>query len=491
MKVLSAQQIREADNITMQQEQITSDMLMERAARVCSNWILQQITDMEPVHIFCGTGNNGGDGLCIARHLHLEGIFSRVFLVGDTEKASADFILNWKRLQKLGYAEIYVFADTDPGDAADCICIIDAIFGTGLSRPPENVYADAIACINNSQALRVAIDLPSGMLSDDPVPGACVEADITLTFQSPRLACFFPENEKYTGNWHVLNIGLAESAIASAKTAYHYVQVEDIYDFLLVRKTFSHKGNYGHSLIVGGNADMEGAAILAGTACLRMGSGLVSVASPGGTMEHPELMHAQADDLFNKLSEKKWNALGVGPGLGTSTEAKEMLLHILQTAEVPLVLDADALNILAAEPALMAKLPKNSILTPHPKEFERLFGTAKNWKAFLELLIQKAAEHSCYILYKRAFTIIANPQGAIYFNSTGNPGMATAGSGDVLTGMICGLLAQGYTPEQAAIAGVFLHGLAGDIALEDLKGENLIAGDIVRTIPRAAAIFIH
>ena len=491
MKILSAQQIREADEFTIRDQELHSSELMERASKVFSNWFTVNFNFFESIQIYCGTGNNGGDGLCVARHLILTGKKVQVYIVGDITKASDDFTLNYNRLLKLAAKNVRSFNKKDVPHIVECDCILDCIFGTGLNRAPEGIYKEAIECINNADAFKIALDMPSGLFADIPSDHICVEADITFSFELPKLCFFFPENKKYIGEWIIKKIGLSQNVISKCETRYHFITEENLTGIISSRKIFSHKGSYGHALIIAGSAGMPGAAQLCGIACLTTGAGLVTISSDEVVMEHPELMTIPFPLIPEQLKNSKYNVAGIGPGLGTKEEIIEMLKNILPLIAFPIVLDADALNCLAQNKQLLEILPKNSILTPHPKEFERLFGTYNSWDLLLELISENAKKYNCIIVYKRAYTIVGLPDGNIFFNSTGNAGMATAGSGDVLTGIITGLLAQKYSPQNATMLGVYLHGLAGDIALNETEGQNLIASDIIAQIQNGFAIILE
>lgn len=490
MKILSAQQIREADAFTIKEQQIHSSELMERASKVFSNWFILHFNFFESIQIFCGVGNNGGDGLCIARHLHLNGKKVLVIIVGDLNKASDDFKINYSRLQKFGAENIKLFDHNNLLPTTDCDCILDCIFGTGLNKTPEGIYAAAIEQINKQDAFKIAVDIPSGLFADIPSNHICVEADITFSFEFPKLSFFFPENKKYTGEWIIKSIGLSQNFISLCETKFHFLTEENIDGIIQARKTFSHKGSYGHALIIAGSEGMSGAAQLCGLSCLTTGAGLVTISADQSSLEHPELMTIPFQLIPEQIEKDKYNVLGIGPGLGTNKESTELVKNILSIISYPIVLDADALNCLAQNKNLLELLPQNSILTPHPKEFERLFGAYNSWDELLMLLTEKTKKYNCIIVYKRAYTIIVSPAGEIYFNSTGNAGMATAGSGDVLTGIITALLAQKYRPSDAAILGVYLHGLSGDLALLETNGQNLIATDLISHLQNAFSLIL-
>ncbi|MCR5646185.1 MAG: NAD(P)H-hydrate dehydratase [Bacteroidales bacterium] len=461
MKILSIEKVRQADQYTIEHEPISPEDLMERAAGQVFEWLMKRITKENNVKIFCGNGNNGGDGLVVARRLSKVGIPNQVFMLPDLHSAM-DF-------PTFGENEI----------------IVDALFGSGLNRPVEGVARELINYLNQQKAIRISIDIASGLFADSPSPvGAIFKPDYTLTFQMPKLAFLMPENDPYVGQLEILDIRLHPKYLLEVETNNFLVDNEMIKPIIHKRPKYSHKGTYGHALLVAGSEGKTGAAILGAKSCLRTGVGLLSVMLPQSAWTPlqaslPEAM-IQVDDKLEGFT-----AIGVGPGLGTSDDAQRTVKRLIQEAQVPLVMDADALNILAENKTWLSFLPAKTILTPHPKEFERLFGKTSNSFERLELLRDMAAKYGIIIVLKGAHTATAMPNGAVFFNSTGNPGMATAGSGDVLTGMILSLLAQRYTPEEAAVLGVYLHGLAGDLAAAETGQEALIASDITAHIGKA------
>lgn len=461
MKILSIDKVRQADQYTIQNEPISSEGLMERAAGQVFEWLMAHIQKDNKVKIFCGAGNNGGDGLVVSRRLSEVGRPNQVYLLRDFQSA-ADF----------------------PAIEENDI-IIDALFGSGLNRPVEGLAAELIRYLNAQQAIRISIDIASGLFADSPSPDAAIfKPDYTLTFQMPKLAFMMPENDPYVGKLVVLDIQLHPQYLLEVETNNFLVNKEIIKPIIHHRPKYSHKGTYGHALLVAGSEGKTGAAILGAKSCLRTGVGLLSVKLPQSAWTPlqaslPEAM-IHTDDTLDAF-----NAIGVGPGLGKDDDTQRMVRHLIQDAKVPMVMDADALNILSENKTWLSFLPAKTILTPHPKEFERLFGKTYNSFERLELQREMAVKHGIIIVLKGANTSVAMPNGAIFFNSTGNPGMATAGSGDVLTGMILSLLAQRYTPEEAAVLGVYLHGLAGDIAAEVMGQEAMIASDITDNIGKA------
>jgi ADP-dependent NAD(P)H-hydrate dehydratase / NAD(P)H-hydrate epimerase len=481
MIIPNAEQIRLIDAATIQLQQIRSSDLMERAAKQISTYLLHQYSQLQIFHIYCGVGNNGGDGLCVARHLLQQGKKASVFIIGDPTKASPDFNINYQRLQHQFPNQVQWITDviqvTEKPE-----CVIDALFGSGLNKPVTGLAASVIEFINQQDALIVAIDLPSGLYADTPATGTIVKADITITFNYPKKVFFFPEANVYIGTWMIKDIGLVAPEKAKITSTDIYITEEEIIPYLPHRNHFSHKGTYGSSLIIGGGEGMEGAAFLSGMASLKTGAGLSTVSAFNNVYVHPELMFCEYTDIQKTINNKKINAVGIGPGLGNTEDSKQIFISLLQQVNFPIVVDADALNILSNDITLLSQLPKHSILTPHPKEFERLFGKYESWELLPKMMLDLAKEYQLIILYKRANTLIASPDGTLYINSTGNPGMATAGSGDVLTGMITGLLSQGLTPIQATITGVYLHGLAGDAASLAMGESAVTAGAMVECI---------
>lgn len=493
-KIFSAEQIRRADQDTIKAEPIASVDLMERAANACVNWIVQQYTPDTSFAIFCGPGNNGGDGLAIARLLHARNYSVTVYDLTGTLQNTDDFRVNLERWLAIAPAAYHCQADKKnlPAFTAGTV-IIDAIFGTGLSRPVTGAVAEYIRAINAAGVTVLSIDMPSGLLADgytDPA-SAIVKATVTLSFQFPKLAFFFSSNAAYVGDWQVLDIGLSKKFMAAEPTRQYFLTEPYIKSLRKTRPRFSHKGTFGHALLIAGAYGKMGAALLATEACLRSGVGLLTVHVPEAgypilQSTHPEAM-ASVDRgerlLTNMLVAGSFTATGVGPGIGTDPVTQQALRQLLQNATGPLVLDADALNLVALLENGPSLVPENSILTPHPKEFERLAGKTEHDFARYETQKAFSEKYKLYVVLKGAHTCITTPQGESYFNTTGNPGMAKGGSGDVLTGVLTSLLAQGYPPKETCLLGVYLHGLAGDLASRHLGETAMLAGDIVRYLP--------
>jgi ADP-dependent NAD(P)H-hydrate dehydratase / NAD(P)H-hydrate epimerase len=486
LKILSTQQIKELDAYTIENEPIASIDLMERACRAFVDWFIQYIEPQKKVGVICGTGNNGGDGLGIARMLKDWNYAVQVWIVRGLVPESGDFRKNLDRIS--GSIEIKEIKSTIAAtDFSGCEILIDAIFGSGLSRPTEGLYANVIAAINNTDTVRIAVDMPSGLSADKPSTGEIVRAHYTITFQLPKLSFFFPESYAFTGEWVIVDIGLNKRFIKNAETPYSYVRFKDARKILRNRGKFDHKGNFGHALLVAGSYGKIGAAVLASRAALRAGLGLLTVRVPrcGYPILQTAVPEAMADadhheNFFShSVSTDSYQTIGIGPGLGQDPLTVKALIQLLEKFQRPMVIDADAINILATHREFLKHIPPKSILTPHPKEFERLAGETSNGFERLKRQVELASELQSFVLVKGAFTAVATPDGSVFFNSTGNPGMATGGSGDVLTGILTGLLAQNYGSQEAAILGTFLHGLAGDLARHEKGVDSLIASDLV------------
>lgn len=495
MKILSADEIRRWDQYTIEHEPISSIELMERAATTCVDWLLEHHPGHAFFSVFCGKGNNGGDGLAIARLLMQKKFQVRVYILEFGHKGTADFQANLARLHLIPENDIHFIQSEEhfhPFGKGEII--IDALFGSGLNRELDGVTAALVNHINTSGCPVISIDIPSGLSVDKSSKGhVCIKATHTLGFQCYKPAFLFAENEKSIGQLHILDIGLHPVYYENLDASYELTDELIIHSLYRPRKPFSHKGNFGHALLLAGSEGKIGAAVLAAKACLRSGVGLLTCHIPSSGINIiqtavPEAM-VSADihaSFITKMEEKfsTFDVMGIGPGIGTSAETILLLKYVFQNSGYPLVIDADAINGMAVEKELLMLMPAGSILTPHPKEFDRLFGESPNEAERISLAIKKAKELNCVIVLKGHHTCIATG-GTTYFNSTGNAGMATAGSGDVLTGILTGLLAQGYSSIETAILGVYIHGLAGDIAANHLSMEGMIAGDITASLGKA------
>ncbi len=504
MKILSTQQIKEADKYTIEKEPILSIDLMERAASRAAEWILREIGANNDFAIFVGPGNNGGDGLVIARlldHAQREANLTNhvnVYVVKFSDKYSEDFKINLDRLKNTNVVVHYITSSDDFPHLTDNQVVVDAIFGSGLSRPASGLAGEIIEKINQAhKKLIISIDIPSGLFGEENhrQPQSIVKADYTLTFEFPFLSFFFAENEDFVGDFVIIPIGIHPEFIQNVKTDYFTVEAGDVRKRLKSRKRFSHKGHFGHGLLVAGHYGTMGAAILSAKAAHRTGIGLLTAHLPAKCVDvmqisSPEtIVHIdEQNDTVSIYSGglERFNAIGVGPGIGLMQEPALLLRDLLiKGKNKHFVIDADAITILGQNKDWLELLPPMSILTPHPKEFERIAGSSPNHYQRLLLQREFSKKYNAIVVLKGAFTCISLPDGRCFFNTTGNPGMATGGSGDVLTGMILSLLAQGYSPEDAAVIGVYLHGLAGDIAAGFNGQDALIASDIINFIPEA------
>lgn len=497
MKILSVDKIREADAYTIAHEPIASIDLMERAAKACYDWIRKRVDRDRRVLYFCGPGNNGGDGLAIARMMAQYNFNGEVYVILPSGRASSDFRINFDRLKQLKTVEVNELKESDPLPVIkNEDVVVDALFGSGLNQPVDGFPARLIRHINASKALVVSVDIPSGLYADrhtDEKEGAVVHADYTLSFQLPRFAFMFAENDLRVGEWQILPIGLHEGFIRGADARDYLVSRSDVRERLRPRTKFSHKGQYGHALLVAGSYGKMGASVLASRACLRSGVGLLHAHSPGKGVPVmqtavPEAMLTvdEHEEYFSKVPDLSlFTAIGAGPGIGFAPQTRNALKLLIQNTTVPLLFDADAITILGENKTWLSFLPPNSVLTPHPKEFERITRKASDDFDRNRLQREFCRKHGVYVVLKGAHTSICGPDGVCWYNTTGNPGMATGGSGDVLTGLILGLLAQKYPPLDASLIGVYLHGLAGDMAAKKLGMDALIAGDLVDHIGKA------
>jgi len=499
MKILSAEQIRALDKYTIGHEPISSVDLMERAATKFMEALANDISQETAVYVFCGMGNNGGDGLAIARLLLDAGYKSvRVFVVKHSAKASEDFLMNEGRLAKLLPVQ-YIDSETQIPVVDKEAVVIDAIFGSGLSRPADGIAAAVIAAINNSGASVYSVDIPSGLYCDkvNETGDTIIQSTSTYTFHAPKLTFLLADNAKYVSRYEVLDIGLSRNYEKDLEVNYEYVDEALVAGWFHKRGKFSHKGTYGHALISAGSYGKMGAAVLSVGAALKSGAGLVSTHIPKcgyNIMQasNPEAMvisDESENELTGMVDYSKYSAIGIGPGIGKTERTADFVENLMKGYHKPMVIDADALNIISELHYLREHIPTGSVLTPHPGEFKRLMGNWSDDLVKIQKQIDFSKQHRVTIVLKGANTSISTPEGKVFFNSTGNPGMAKGGSGDVLTGVITALLAQGYSAEQAAIIGVFVHGRAGDIAAEVLGQTGMTARDIIQFLPEAFAVF--
>lgn len=491
MKIPTIEQLRALDALTIDREPVSSVDLMERAARQCFQWIENTVPREKPILIFCGTGNNGGDGLVIGRLLAQKKRPVQVIILRVTDQCPEDFTANFTRLKQNPKIEIIERSDATSIPAIpEHSVVIDAIFGSGLNKPVEGWVADVITSINRSKAYKkIAIDIPSGLFAEDNShnAGTVFRADVTLTFQFPKLSFFFPENGPFVGAWNVLPIGLHPASIEETKVKKWMLEASDVKPLIKLRETFAHKGIFGHALLIAGSHGKMGSAILGSRAVLRSGAGLVTTHVPqcGYNIMQTAVPEAMVstdpeEDFYSANPDiGSYQAIAVGPGIGTDPATQKALKVLIQEAALSIIYDADALNILSENKTWLGFLTVDSILTPHPKEFERLAGKSSDGYERLQQQIEFSVKHGVYVILKGAHTSISCPDGTVYFNTTGNPGMATAGSGDVLTGILLGLKAQGYSSLHTCLLGVYLHGLAGDIAADRRTQTGMTAGDII------------
>lgn len=495
MKVLNAEEIRAWDQFTIQHEPVSSLNLMERAAIACMDWIKENELFSCPFLIFCGKGNNGGDGLAIARMLIERYCDVQVYILEFGHKGTEDFQANLERLHQVRADIRFIQSEEHFPAFKNNHVIIDALFGSGLNRPLDGVTAKLVDHINHSRCRIISIDIPSGLSTDHSSKGnTAIMANDTLSFQCYKPAFLVSENSAYTGNVQLLDIGLHPAYYNSLSTTFEVTDTSIIRSIYKPRNRFAHKGNFGHALLVAGSYGKMGAAVLSSTGCLRSGVGLLTCHIPGcgftvlqSTVPEAMVMTDFNSSFVTKIEDdlSKYTTIGIGPGIGTASETKTLLKDIFKSYKKPLVIDADALNIIASQKELLSLLPAGSILTPHPKEFERLFGTSVNDFERIRLATARAKEFNIIIVLKGHHTFIVSPGANGFFNNTGNAGMATAGSGDTLTGILTALMAQGYSSHEAAILGVYIHGLAGDYAAKRNSMEAMIAGDIIGNLGNA------
>lgn len=496
MKIFDVQQLVEADKVSIEKQGITSEILMERAATSVYHEIHSRLKGAGiPIKLFCGIGNNGGDGLVVGRLLLEQNYKVTIYVVNYSNARSEDFLANFNKLKDVSTTWPTLINSTeDFPELSDKDFIIDAIFGIGLNRPLENWVALLVRYINKSGALVVSIDMPSGLFADKTPSkkDAVIKANLTLTFQTPKLIFFLPEAAEYVGDLQVLDIGLDREYLEKTPVNALLIDKQQAFTFYIPRKNFSHKGNYGHSLIIGGSYGKIGSISLTATAALRSGAGLVTVYAPkcGYQIIQTVLPEAMVltDKNENELSKIEFeiepDVICFGMGAGTSIITAIAFKELLKKTKDPMVIDADGLNILSKEKELLKLVPENSVLTPHPKELERLMGTWKDDFQKLEKARIFSKKYKLILVIKGAHTITVSGN-QLFVNNTGNPGMATAGSGDVLSGVITALISQGYEPEIAAVFGVYLHGRAGDISAEKLSYQGMISGDIAKNIGAA------
>ena len=499
MKIFTSKQIHELDKYTIEHEHIASIDLMERAAEALTQAIMRRWEPTMRIVVLAGPGNNGGDALAVARMLAEKKYEVTAYLFNVKGSLSPDCKANKSRLNDSKYIKRFVeiTEEFDPPALDAQTLVVDGLFGSGINKPLGGGFASLVRYVNAAECQVVSIDLPSGLMAEDNtynISQNIIRADVTLTLQMKKLCMYFADCQQYLGETEVLDIQLSKAWMAHEPAQTTLVERENILSLLRHRNDYAHKGTMGHALIIAGCYGMAGAASLAAKACLRSGVGKVTAHIPQRNYDIMQISVPEAvvqldkdDHCFSEAVEtENYHAVAIGPGLGQRDTTAIALISQIRRTTCPLVLDADALNILGSRRAWLQQLPPNILFTPHPKEFDRLEGS--NSSSDYERLArarEMAQRVQGYILLKGHHSALCQPDGSVILNSTGNGGMATAGAGDVLTGVIAGLLARGYSPGAAAIAGAYIHGLAGDMAAEEKGQEGLIASDIMEALPKA------
>ena len=497
IKIFPTIQLKELDAYTIENEPVSSIDLMERASRALARAMSERWSAETPFTVFAGPGNNGGDALAVSRLLAERGCRVEVYLFNTKGTLSPDCETNKERLAGVAGIDFHEITPqfVPPVPTAEHV-VVDGLFGSGLNKPLSGGFAAVVKYINTSPATVVAIDVPSGLMGEDNtynIQANIIRADLTLSLQLPKLAFLFAENAPFVGEWQLLDIGLSEEAIEEKETDFALTEHEDVASMLKPRGKFAHKGNFGRALLIAGSQGMAGASVLAARACLRSGVGLLTVHIPfcNNFIVQTSVLEAMTEIDINDVrfscatDTDDYQAVGIGPGLGKAGDTEAALLEQIESCQTPMVVDADALNLLGEHRSYIGRLPKGSILTPHPKELERLVGKCQNSYERLTKARELARSAGVHILLKGAYSVVIAPSGKCWFNPTGNPGMATGGSGDVLTGVVLALLAQGYDAETAARMAAYVHGLAGDIACKKHGVMGMTAGDIVTCLPPA------
>ncbi|WP_417011740.1 NAD(P)H-hydrate dehydratase [Bacteroides clarus] len=497
MKIFPTIQLKELDAYTIENEPVSSIDLMERASRALARAMSERWSAETPFTVFAGPGNNGGDALAVSRLLAERGCRVEVYLFNTKGTLSPDCETNKERLAGVAGIDFHEITTqfVPPVLTAEHV-VVDGLFGSGLNKPLSGGFAAVVKYINTSPATVVAIDVPSGLMGEDNtynIQANIIRADLTLSLQLPKLAFLFAENAPFVGEWQLLDIGLSEEAIEEKEADFALTEHEDVASMLKPRGKFAHKGNFGRALLIAGSQGMAGASVLAARACLRSGVGLLTVHIPfcNNFIVQTSVPEAMTEIDINDVrfscatDTDDYQAVGIGPGLGKAGDTEAALLEQIESCQTPMVVDADALNLLGEHRSYIGRLPKGSILTPHPKELERLVGKCQNSYERLTKARELARSAGVHILLKGAYSVVIAPSGKCWFNPTGNPGMATGGSGDVLTGVVLALLAQGYDAETAARMAAYVHGLAGDIACKKHGVMGMTAGDIVTCLPPA------
>jgi NAD(P)H-hydrate epimerase len=510
MKVLTSTEMKRMDKYAMEKLGIIGPVLMENAGLEIVRAVLERFPDIarEKVVVVAGKGNNGGDGFVVARHLFNRGVEVRVLLLGRKRDLQGDAALNLNMVNRIGIA-IKEITSEDTWKRArkflkTATILIDAVFGTGLTKPAAGLYAKVIRDINRSPAFRAAVDIPSGLSSDCFRPiGPAVEADLTVTMAAPKIAHVFAPTEQMCGELVVADISLPPRMFDDPRLKLEMVEERDVAPCFKKRPKDGHKGSFGHLLVLAGSRGKTGAAGLAGKAALKTGAGLVTVGLPESCL--PAVARSMLELMTEPLSEtgsgslapaaeariqellEGKDALMLGPGISTDPGTAELILDLLPQVKIPMVIDADGLNILARSPGVLKKLKGPVVLTPHPGEFARL-AKVSNSEAVenkLKLVPKLARRYGVYVVFKSYRTLTASPDGRVYINPTGNPGMATGGSGDVLSGMLGSMIMQGPDLLSTVLSAVYVHGLAGDLAADRFGEKPLVAGNLIAQLPAA------
>ena len=492
LKILSGNDIKNLDRYTIEKQNITSLKLMDRAVNVFLNWYTSNYSSKENINIFCGVGNNGGDGLQAACILKEKGYKVEIYIVGDFKRFTKECLYHLKNA-KNKKIKIVSITNESKSQISKSDIIIDAIIGSGLSRKLNASTSKLVDYINSSNSTIISIDIPTGIPANSYIKSNFIKANFTLTFQLPKLSFYMPEYSNYIGKIIVLDIGLEKTFIENADGIASFIEERDIKNKMLFRPNNSHKGNFGHGLIIAGSRGKMGACLLALRAALKSGIGLLTcyTTKKGEIIVQTSVPEAMTivDNEMDAISSfpplDSYSVVGIGPGIGTSNITINMLEDFFKNINVPVVIDADAINIIASNKEILNSIPENSVLTPHPKEFKRLVGEYVDSSKRIELQKVLSKKYKVNILVKGAYSTMTNSSGELFINSTGNPGMATGGSGDVLTGIITGLIGRGYSPFDAMIIGVFIHGFSGDISKGELGEESLMASDLIDNLPRS------
>ncbi|MBA3682983.1 MAG: NAD(P)H-hydrate dehydratase [Bacteroidetes bacterium] len=498
MKIFSAEQIKQIDEFTIANEPIASIDLMERAAMACLKRIMKLTSLEDELLVFCGKGNNGGDGFAIARLLLERGFNCNVFVINYTDTFSIDAGINYNKLKETfgtKISEINSLEDLKEKITHKNYVVIDALLGTGVNKTIDGLLKETVSFINANFNRIISIDIPSGLFPDESSKGneIIIHSSLTLTFQFPKLAFLFAENKNYVPEFEVLDIGLSPQAMNAQFTNFYYLTKRDVVSFLKPRNKFSHKGDFGHALLLAGSKGKSGAALISAKACLRSGAGLLTVHSNKSTTDAllqylPEAMSVEDtnEEFISEIDKpENYDAIGFGPGVGTQEETQIVLKKLLQYYTGKLIIDADGLNILSENKTWMEFLPAETILTPHPKEFERLAGKHDNDFEKIKTLKHLSLKHNCIFLLKGAHSTVAFPDGSVFFNSSGNAGLAKGGSGDALTGIILGLLSRGYSAPKATLMGMFIHGYSADLSIKKKSIESILISDVIDQLPKA------